>query len=80
MSEKLRRTVIKVAIHREQGNPIFDEGVTTVTLDDEAGGFFVVVKQNEPHKDGELRFNPGELEVVAEVAAQLIADAERKAE
>jgi hypothetical protein len=63
------RTIIEVAVHYKQINPIFGEGVTHVRIDDEAAGGFIVLKQD----DKELRFDLEELEEVIIAARELLA-------
>jgi hypothetical protein len=44
---KFKTTTLKVAVHREDVNPVFGEGVTFVSVDDEAGGPFLVIEQHD---------------------------------
>jgi hypothetical protein len=43
----LKMTPIAVSIHRENEHPLFGEGVIHLKLEDEAGGFFFTVSQEE---------------------------------
>jgi len=47
---KYETRILKVAV-MDAKQSIFDEGVTFVEIDDEAGGEFVVLTQNEPTGD-----------------------------
>ena len=60
---------MKVSVYQEGNNPIFGEGVTHVSLDDEGGGAFILLEQ----EDRQLRLDLEELEVVADVARKLIS-------
>lgn len=41
----MEKTILKVAIHRELENPVFDRGVIHVSLEDEAGGAFIKIEE-----------------------------------
>ena len=74
MSE-IKITTISVSVHRAEMNPIFGEGVTRVSLDDDAAGPFVVLRQDgEKLENGEIRIDIEELRAVTEAAEKLIAD------
>ena len=74
MSEN-KTTTISVAVHRAEINPIFGEGVTRVSLDDETGGPFVVLRQYDVElENGEIRLDIEELRAVTAAAEKLIAD------
>lgn len=55
---------LKYALYRDDESPIFGESVTTIELDDEAGGIFFKIKQepNEFGEGGELRFDFDEVQ------------------
>ena len=66
-------TILKVSIHTEDMNPVFGETVTHVSVDDEAGGPFIVLSQcNDYIKDGEVRVNIEELEQIYLTSKMLI--------
>lgn len=72
-TRKLRVTPVCVAVHREGESPVFGEGTTHVQLEDEGGGAFVILRQfGEHEKEGELRFDVDELQVVAREAARMV--------
>lgn len=60
-------TPISVAVHYKQINPIFGEGATLVSLEDEGGAFISLVQEGVS-----LRFDLEELEKIVEVARGLI--------
>ena len=64
-------TTIQVSIHRKGHNPIFDDGVTKLSIDDEGGGGFFILEQHDS-QDGKLRFDPDELEAIAKEAKRLL--------
>ena len=65
---KFATTTLKVAVHREDVNPVFGEGVTYVSVDDEAGGPFLVIEQ----EDGSIRLDYEEFVAVAEAVKTLM--------
>lgn len=69
------RTVTAVAIHSESENPIFGESVITVSLEDEAGGFFLKLTSNENNEA--IRIELEELREVYEAAKWLIEQANK---
>lgn len=70
---KYRTTILQVSIHREESNPIFGEGNTYVSVDDEAGGPFIVIEQHDDSSEsGKLRFDYAEFVAVAEAAKMLM--------
>ena len=70
---KFATTTLKVAVHREDVNPVFGEGVTFVSVDDEAGGPFLVIEQHdEDVRPGTVRFDYEEFMAVAEAAKTLM--------
>lgn len=71
---KIKSTTLTVSVHREGTNPIFGEGVTHVSVEDEAAGGFIVIEQLDEQPDKKLRFDEDELGVIMEVAKKLIAD------
>ena len=74
---KYATTILKVAVHREEENPIFGEGNTYVSVDDEAGGPFLTIEQDTDGYSNsigisKLRIDYDEFLVVAEAAKMLI--------
>ena len=56
-------------------NPIYGEGATHVTLEDEAGGPYIILRQcDDDSKVGEVRFDIEELREVLAAAEGLIKD------
>ena len=70
---KYATTILKVAVHRETESPVFGEGNTYVSVDDEAGGPFIVLEQeNDLPTPGAMRLDYDELLVVVETAKMLM--------
>ena len=69
-----KTTIMQVSIHHESVNPVFGHGNTYVSVDDEAGGPFLVIEQHDD--DGgearKLRFEYEEFAAVAEAAKMLM--------
>ena len=68
---KILTTPLSTSVHYEHLNPFFREGVTIVSVDDEAAGEFVTLTQD----DHTLKFDLEELKVVLKVARSLMASA-----
>lgn len=69
---KILTTPLSVSVHYEHLNAFFGEGVTVVSVDDEAAGEFVTLTQD----DHTLRFDLEELEEVLKAARSLMKSAE----
>ena len=70
---KYKTTILQVAIHREESNPIFEEGNTYVSVDDEAAGPFLVIQQTDDDIEaGKVRMDYEEFMAVAEAAKMLM--------
>ena len=69
-----KTTIMQVSIHREEVSPIFGEGNTYVSVDDEAAGPFLVIEQHDDDggEHGKLRFEYEEFVAVAEAAKMLM--------
>jgi hypothetical protein len=70
-----KTTILQVAVHREEVSPIFGEGNTYVSIDDEAAGPYIVIEQHGYDGGGEhgkLRFDYEEFVAVAEAAKMLM--------
>ena len=71
--KKCVTTIMKVVIHRENANPVFGEGNTYVSIDDEGGGPFVVLEQHDGDiNPGTIRIDYDEFLEVAEAAKMLM--------
>lgn len=68
----LQTTITAIAIHRTGDSPIFGESTTTVRLDDEGGGPFIVIEQTDAPQPGAIRLNPDECEIVMREVRMLL--------
>jgi len=62
-------SVVSTVVHMDDRNPIFGEDITTITIDDEACGGFIVLTQNEQT----IRLDPEELQLIAKTAMKMLA-------
>ena len=63
-------SVISTVVHMDDRNPVFGEGVTTITIDDEAAGGFIVLTQDEQT----IKVDPDELQLITKTAMKLLAN------
>lgn len=71
MKYESRITRITVAPEKE---PLFSELATTITIDDEAAGEFVVVEQNHSAASGKIAINPEEWPALREAIDRMIKE------
>ena len=64
----LKTTVMKIAIHTEDKNPVYDEGVLYLELVDEGAGAFLELSQGKNN----VAIDPEEFDVIAAAAKQLM--------
>jgi hypothetical protein len=70
---KHKTTILQVAVHREDANPVFGEGNTYVRVDDEAAGPFLIIEQHDDDvRPGTVRMEYEEFLAVAEAAKMLM--------
>jgi hypothetical protein len=69
---KILATPLSVSVHYEHLHPVYGEGVTVVSVGDEAAGEFITLTQND---DCTLKFDLEELEAVLKAARSLMASA-----
>lgn len=69
---KYTQTIKTIIVHPE-GEPLFDESATHVSIDDEGGGNYLIFTQfpDDP-EPGQIRLDPDELEQVYFAAQQLL--------
>ena len=75
MSIKYLTETLSVIIVPE-GQPVFSELATIVSVDDEAGGTFIKIRQNADGC-GELRFDRGEWEIVEATVRRMLIVADK---
>jgi hypothetical protein len=62
-------SVISTVVHLDDRNPIFGDDITTITIDDDACGGYIVLTQNEQT----IRVDLDELQLIAKTAMKLLA-------
>ncbi len=69
----LKSTTLSIAVHRPDKNPVFGEGTTHVSLQDDAAGPFIELRQfDEGLEAGHVKFDLEELIEITKVAKRLI--------
>jgi hypothetical protein len=70
----MKMTITEVAVHPEDESPVFGRLATKVRIDDEGGGAFVkLVQEDDSGKLNEVRFDFNELEAIVEAIKLLEA-------
>jgi hypothetical protein len=73
MMSTYKITMLQVSVHREESNPVFGEGNTYVSVDDEAAGPFLTIQQHDDViEPGKVRMDYEEFMAVAEAAKMLM--------
>jgi hypothetical protein len=72
MSDYETRTTRLVVLR--QGAELFDESATTVEIEDESGGEFIIVSQSHMDKHSTLRVEPGEWPRLREAIDKMVAE------
>jgi hypothetical protein len=62
-------SIISTVVHLDDRNPIFGDDITTITIDDDACGGYIVLTQNEQT----IRVDPEELLLIAKTAIKMLA-------
>jgi hypothetical protein len=71
---KYTTTTTEITVHPEEYNPIFGEHVTKIKLDDEAGGAFVLLIQD----DQQIRLDFEEFDFVSDAVRILRLESKKK--
>ena len=66
---KYTTSTISTVVHMDDRNPIFGEGVVTVTVDDDAAGGYIVLTQD----DQTIKVDPDELQLITKTAIRMLA-------
>lgn len=73
---KYQTTILQVVIHREDENPVFGESNTYVKVDDEGGGPFLVITQDNTDfhnkEENQIRVDYQELVAIVEAGKMLM--------
>jgi len=58
---KYKQTIITISVHPENVNPIYGEGSTHISINDDGGGIFIQMSQADDNtENGVVRFDPDE--------------------
>lgn len=69
-----KKTILKMAIHKEGENPVFECGVIHIELQDEAAGaFFKIEEMTEKQQSSSIRLEPDMIDVVFETCKELLS-------
>jgi hypothetical protein len=63
-------SIVSTVVHMDDRNPIFGDDITTITIDDDAAGGYIVLTQNEQT----IKLDPEELQLVTKTAMRLLAN------
>ena len=62
-------SVISTVVHMDDRNPVFGEGIVTITVDDDDAGGYIVLTQEEQT----IKLDLEELQLIAKTARKLLA-------
>ena len=72
MSLTYKKTILKISVHPEGDNPVFSETATHISIDDHAGGPFLVIEQSRDDIDnGKVIMDFEEFDAIMEAVQQL---------
>ena len=66
-------TILTIAVHLPNESPVYGERSLHVSLDDEGGGVYIIIKEQSDKLNSEVRIDPAEVPVVFETAMRLLA-------
>ena len=66
-------TILTVAIHRSDSNPVYGRGVLQISIDDEGAGKYVKISEQDDDLEHYVRIDADELELVFQEAKKLLA-------
>lgn len=71
MNYETRITQITIVPEKE---PLFSESATKVSIEDEAAGEFVVIRQSASTENGKIAINPGEWPAIRDAVERMIKE------
>jgi hypothetical protein len=75
---KYKQTIKTIIVHPEK-QPLFNELATEVSIDDEGGGYYVILTQSpDAPEPGQVRLDPDEIDAVYAAAKQLLTQHKSK--
>jgi len=66
-------TILTIAVHSPNESPVYGERSLHVSLDDEGGGVYIIIKEQGDRLDAEVRIDPAEVPLVFKTAMKLLA-------
>ena len=66
-------TILTIAVHLPNESPVYGERSLHVSLDDEGGGVYIIIKEQSDRLTSEVRIDSAEVPVVFETAMRLLA-------
>jgi hypothetical protein len=69
MSKYITSTISTV-VHLDDRNPVFGEGIITVSIDDDGAGGYIVLTQDEQT----IKVDPEELQIITKTAMKMLAN------
>ena len=69
---KIVTTIMQIAVHGEDVNPVFGEGVIYVGVTDDAGGPYITLTQPDTNENGVVRLDYKEIDAISEAAKMLM--------
>jgi hypothetical protein len=66
-------TILTIAVHLPNESPVYGERSLHVSLDDEGGGVYIIIKEQSDKLNSEVLMDPAEVSVVFETAMRLLA-------
>lgn len=72
MALTYKKTILKISVHPEGDNPVFSETAIHVSIDDHAGGPFLVIEQSRDDVDnGKVIMDFEEFDAIVEAVQRL---------
>lgn len=65
---------IKYSVFPDNSNPIFGEGTTHISVDDDAAIGYIVIEQFPDEGDQKIRLDIAELEKIVKIAKNMMAE------
>ena len=76
MTVKFKQTITSITVHHPDSSPIFGEQITRVSIDDDAGGWFIKLEQDTDMGGSQvIRIDPDEFEEISKAVSKLLKQA-----
>jgi hypothetical protein len=73
-----KKTVVSAMVSMGEGSPLYAEGATKISIEDESGGGFIILTQDDMSNG--LRFDLDELEFIYNVGKQMVEEYNKQIE